>query len=75
MNAKIAKLEDELRVATDETETRGDGKVVRKDRWEAGIRRIAGILVGARVEFEIDDIVERVRALAETDTSTEGLTP
>lgn len=45
-------------------ERRADGKVVRKDRWEWGVRNIASILVGARSEFEIDDIVAKVRDLS-----------
>lgn len=34
------------------------------DRWEAGFRNVAGILLGPRVGFEIPDIVEHVRRLA-----------
>lgn len=50
-------------------EFRDDGKVVRKDRWEWGIRAIAGILqehgLGLnRSDFEIDNIVDVVRKLA-----------
>lgn len=45
-------------------EFRDDGVLVRKDRWETGIRSIASILVGSRTEFEIPDIVEKVRLLA-----------
>ena len=45
-------------------ETRADGKMVRVDRWEWGIRRIVAILWGNRHEFEIDDVVDAVRALA-----------
>lgn len=44
-------------------EFRGDGKVVRKDRWETGIRRIAGLLGMSREEWEVPEIVERVDAL------------
>jgi len=40
-------------------EFRADGAIVRKDRWEIGIYRIASIL---RIDnFEIDEVVERVR--------------
>lgn len=35
-------------------------------RWETGFRKIAGMFVGSRDSFEIDDIVERVRQLSET---------
>lgn len=45
----------------DEYETRGDGKRVRKDRWEIGFRNIVTHTVGPRTEFEIEDIVELVR--------------
>lgn len=45
-------------------ERRADGAVVPKDRWEVGFRNIVTILVGARTEFEIDEIVDKVRALA-----------
>lgn len=44
-------------------EFREDGKVVRKDRWEMGIRRIRSALGDSRREFEIDDIVSAVNAL------------
>lgn len=41
-------------------EFRADGKLVRKDRWEMGIRRIVGLLDMDIREFEIDDIVNEV---------------
>ena len=44
----------------EDLEWRADGKIVRKDRWEQGIRSIAGIF-GTTQEFEIAEIVERVR--------------
>lgn len=50
-----AKLED--------LEFRGDGKVVRKDRWETGIHRIRMALGDRRREFEIDDVCQAVEAL------------
>ena len=43
-----------------ETETRDDGVIVRKDRWEFGIRRIVALLWGNRKEFEIDDVVNAI---------------
>lgn len=52
-----AKLED--------LEFRDDGKIVRKDRWETGIRRIRSLLGDHRREFEIDDVVSAVKALVE----------
>lgn len=53
-----AKLED--------LEFRGDGKIVRKDRWETGIRNIRSALGDWRREFEIDDVVQAVEALIAT---------
>lgn len=45
-------------------EFRKDGKVVRKDRWETGIRNIASILgLLKNREFEIQDVVNAVAAL------------
>lgn len=44
----------------DEYEFRADGKVVRKDRWEMGIRRIAGALGMSRQSFEISDLCDAV---------------
>jgi len=55
---KDAKLED--------LEFRGDGRVVRKDRWESGIHSIRSILGDSRREFEISDVVNAVRALVAT---------
>lgn len=44
-------------------EFRGDGKIVRKDRWEMGIQRIRE-LVGLNVsEFEIPEVIDAVRRL------------
>ena len=45
-------------------ERRGDGKIVRKDRWETGLRNIATIVGMGRSEFEISQVVERIRQLA-----------
>ncbi|WP_311419613.1 hypothetical protein [Kingella denitrificans] len=49
-------------------EVRGDGKVVRKDRWETGIHCIRNLLVDAELlpdsaEFEITDVVRAVEKL------------
>lgn len=49
-------------------EVREDGKVVRKDRWENGIRRIRSMLVEAKLlpdsaEFEIVDVINAVDKL------------
>ena len=54
-------------------EVRGDGKLVRKDRWETGIRCIRNLLVEAKLlpdsaEFEITDVIRAVEKLIpETD--------
>lgn len=53
-----AKLED--------YEFRGDGVVVRKDRWENGIHSIRRALGDDRREFEVVDIVAAVHALVAT---------
>lgn len=47
----------------DDYEFREDGKIVRKDRWEMGIRRIRTVLGDTRREFEIDDVIQAVKAL------------
>lgn len=48
-------------------EFRDDGKVVRKDRWETGIRLIAGRLGLSRQGFEVTEIVHRVDDLIGPD--------
>lgn len=47
-------------------EFRADGKLVRKDRWEQGIREIAQ-LVGftARDKYEIAEVIQRVKSTLE----------
>jgi len=47
-------------------EFRGDGEVVRKDRWEEAIHRIRYILGDTRRDFEVNDIVSAVEALVAT---------
>lgn len=44
-------------------EFREDGAIVRKDRWESGIRRIKSIVLPRRGEFEIAELVEAVENL------------
>lgn len=45
-------------------EFRGDGKVVRKDRWEMAIHKIRSLCGGnARDEFEIPEVIQAVEAL------------
>lgn len=46
-----------------EWETRKDGRRVRKDRWEWGVRRIVALLWGNRQQFEVDEVVDALRAL------------
>ncbi|WP_434577629.1 hypothetical protein [Pseudomonas sp. Z1-6] len=45
-------------------EFRGDGAVVRKDRWETGIHQIRCIVGPKGREFEIKDVVEAVERMA-----------
>ena len=47
----------------DAWEIREDGKRVRKDRWQDGFRSIVSIVRGPRGSFEIEDIIELVRAV------------
>lgn len=42
-------------------EFRGDGKIVRKDRWEKSIFEIASIVGVDLAECEIQDVVEKIR--------------
>lgn len=50
----------------EDLEFRDDGKVVRKDRWETGIRKIRDALGDHRRNFEISDVVQAVNALVAT---------
>ena len=52
-------------------EFRADGRIVRKDRWEMGIRLIAG-RVGITKDFEIDEVVARVTQLIDAMAFSEG---
>jgi len=65
LRLRVNQLEKELGELRDPEEKREDGKRVRKDRWQSGIRNIAGILFGNSHSFEIDEVVERVRELNE----------
>jgi len=43
---------------------RGDGKIVRKDRWEKGMMSIAFTIIDSgRVDFETDNLVKTVEWL------------
>ena len=42
-------------------EFREDGSIARKDRWEIGIRKIAGMIGYSRKTWEIEDIIEEVQ--------------
>lgn len=46
-------------------EFRADGVLVRKDRWERGIKEIINILDMDSREFEISEVVSRVREIYE----------
>lgn len=60
-------------------EFRRDGKIVRKDRWERGIRKIAARITNDAREFEINNLVDVVEWLLgkipDTDVSTLIETP
>lgn len=45
-------------------EFRADGALVRKDRWEVGIRTICGLVGMSDRDFEIPDVVSKVEQLA-----------
>ena len=68
-DSKRIVTEDDFRIPefvgakVDDYEFRDDGKIVRKDRWEKGIRAIWCIVNDGRGEFEIQDVIECVRAL------------
>ena len=48
----------------EDLEWRADGTLARKDRWEHGIRQIAGIVgLDPRKGFEVSDVVAKVREL------------
>ncbi len=46
-------------------EFRDDGAIVRKDRWETGVRRIASAIEFGRGDWEIKDVVAKVRKMAD----------
>lgn len=47
-----------------EYEFRADGKIVRKDRWERAINSIRFLVGIDGREYEIDDVINRVRQMA-----------
>jgi len=48
---------------TEDYEIRRDGVVVRKERWEIGIRRIAARITNHASEFEIQNLIDAVEYL------------
>ena len=61
---------DEFKDArVEDYEFRGDGEVVRKDRWEKGIYRIKNIMIPECGEFEIDDLVKMVEDMKQSQLS------
>lgn len=44
-------------------EFRGDGKLVRKDRWQQAVHHICSLVGGSTRDFEIEDVIERIKAL------------
>lgn len=60
----LNELEAMVTKLRDPEEERDDGKTVRKDRWESGIRQIVMALGWSnRGEFEVSDVVECVKKL------------
>lgn len=53
-------------------EFRDDGKVVRKDRWERGLRDVASKLGWARRPYEIEEVVAAVGQLVTEQESWES---
>ena len=55
----------------DDYEFREDGAIVRKDRWERGLRKIAGYFgMGGRGEWEISEVEQAVyRLVAEREAT------
>lgn len=51
----------------EDLEFRDSGDIVRKDRWETALRRIAGAVVGSRSKFECDDVADAVDKLVTRD--------
>lgn len=48
----------------EELERREDGSIARRDRWEQGIRQLAGIMgFDPRKQFEVADVVAAVKAM------------
>ena len=50
---------------TEDYEFRADGKIVRKDRWETAVQRIREIVGIHAREFEISEVIDAVRAIAD----------
>lgn len=47
----------------DEYEFRNDGKIVRKDRFQRGMRDIAAIVFGCGHDYEIADVIKAIQSL------------
>jgi len=47
----------------DEYEFRSDGKIVRKDRFQRGMRDIAAIVFGCGHDYEIVDVIKAIHSL------------
>lgn len=50
-------------------EFRPDGKLVRKDRWETAVQSIRSIMGISARSFEIPEVVDAVRAMADSASS------
>lgn len=52
-------------VDIEDLERRDDGTIARKDRWERGIRELAGVVgIDPRAKWEVVDVINRVREWA-----------
>lgn len=57
----------------DDLEFRADGTLARRDRWERGIREIAGIMgIGPRQGFEVGEVVALVRRMVQRRKGRRG---
>ncbi len=64
LRVQVTQLQALVAELRDPEEKRSDGRVVRRDRWESGVRNIVGVLGMMGRAWEIDEVVEEVRRLA-----------
>ncbi len=73
LEARVRELASAPRPAESESpfETRADGQVVRKDRWETAFRAVASRFIGPREEFEVEPAMDRAIELVEKGLAAE----